>query len=167
MPWTAADAKKFTRSATTPKKRRQWANAAIKEASKSMDEEEKEILTSILKRDDEKRLVYGVVLVPDVEDKQGDIIPAEVIEAAAHEYLATSRALSKQHKELASAVVVESYIAPCEMTVGDEAVAKGSWVIAVKVAADDLWKRIRSGEYGGFSVAGLAERALLGENANG
>ena len=121
-------------------------------------EEEKQIVTNILKRDDEKRLVYGVVLVPDEEDKQGDIVPAEVIEAAAHEYLAMSRTISEQHKKLAPDVsVVESYIAPMDLKIADADVGQGSWVLVVKVRDDKLWSGIKSGKFQGFSIGGLAE----------
>ncbi len=108
--------------------------------------------------EDEKRLVYGVVLVPDEVDSQGDIMPSDVVEEAAHDYLASSRALSKMHVEPATASVVESYTAPCDVRLGTEEVKKGSWVIAVKVADPELWEGIRSGTYSGFSVGGLAER---------
>ena len=117
------------------------------------------LVSKIAMVEDEKRLVYGVVLVPDEVDSQGDVARAEVIEEAAHDYLASSRAVSKMHMEPATASVVESYIAPCDLRLSENEVKKGSWVITVKVGDEELWGRIRSGEYGGFSVGGLAERA--------
>ena len=125
---------------------------------KEADMNEVSLVSKIAMVEEEKRLAYGVVLVPDEVDSQGDIAPAEVIEDAAHDYLASCRALSKMHLEPAGASVVESYVAPCEVRLGAQEVKKGSWVIAVKVADEELWERIRSGEYGGFSVGGLAER---------
>jgi len=116
------------------------------------------LVSKIAMVEDEKRLVYGVVLVPDEVDSQGDVARAEVIEEAAHDYLASSRAVSKMHMEPATASVVESYIAPCDLRLSANEVRKGSWVITVKVGDEELWGRIRSGEYGGFSVGGLAER---------
>ena len=116
------------------------------------------LVSKIAMVEDEKRLVYGVVLVPDEVDSQGDVARAEVIEEAAHDYLASSRAVSKMHMEPATASVVESYIAPCDLRLSENEVKKGSWVITVKVGDEELWGRIRSGEYGGFSVGGLAER---------
>ena len=116
------------------------------------------LVSKIAMVEDEKRLVYGVVLVPDEVDSQGDVARAEVIEEAAHDYLASSRAVSKMHMEPATASVVESYIAPCNLRLSENEVKKGSWVITVKVGDEELWGRIRSGEYGGFSVGGLAER---------
>ena len=116
------------------------------------------LVSKIAMVEEEKRLVYGVVLVPDEVDSQGDVARAEVIEEAAHDYLASSRAVSKMHMEPASASVVESYIAPCDLRLSENEVKKGSWVITVKVGDEELWGRIRSGEYGGFSVGGLAER---------
>jgi len=181
MPWTAEDAKRFTSAADTPKKQRQWAEVAnsmlesclkeggkqkdcegraIKAANAAVSEEakvEKEFLTEVVKRDDEKRLVYGVVLVPDEEDSQGDICPPEVIERAAHGYLMKSRSVAEQHKELANAHVVESFIAPADLKYDGKQVRKGSWIIAVKIADDRLWKAVKDGEYSGFSIGGIAK----------
>ena len=126
---------------------------------KEADMNEVSLVSKIAMVEEDKRLAYGVVLVPDEVDSQGDVAPAEVIEEAAHDYLASCRAVSKMHMAPAMASVVESYIAPCEIRLGTQEVKKGSWVIAVKVADEELWERIRSGEYGGFSVGGLAERA--------
>ena len=122
------------------------------------------LVSKIAMVEDEKRLVYGVVLVPDEVDSQGDVARAEVIEEAAHDYLASSRAVSKMHMEPATASVVESYIAPCDLRLSENEVNSSkrgsslSPVITVKVGDEELWGRIRSGEYGGFSVGGLAER---------
>jgi len=181
MPWTAEDAKRFTSAADTPKKQRQWAEVAnsmlesclkgggeqkncearaVKAANAAVSEEakvEKEFLTEVVKRDDEKRLVYGVVLVPDEEDSQGDICPPEVIERAAHGYLMKSRSVAEQHKELANAHVVESFIAPADLKYDGKQVRKGSWIIAVKIADDRLWKAVKDGEYSGFSIGGIAK----------
>ncbi len=180
MPWTAEDAKGFTQAADTPKKQRQWAEVAnselasclkaggeqkdceataIKAANAAVAKEakvEKEIITEVVKRDDEKRLVYGVVLVPDEEDLQGDIIPAAVIEKAAHDYVIKSRQLDEQHVSPVAADVVESFIAPMDLSYDGKRVKKGSWVIAVKVTSSELWKRIKDAELRGFSIGGIA-----------
>ena len=41
----------------------------------------------ILKREDEKQLVTGVVYEPNIEDAHGDIMTAEEIERAAYNFL--------------------------------------------------------------------------------
>lgn len=117
----------------------------------------KEIL--LKKFNSEKRLVYGEVLVPDVEDSQGDLVSSEEIEKAAHEYLRTFRLVGDSHEDLAPAEVVESYIAPVDFTPeGGDLIRKGSWVMVVKVQSEELWQEILKGEYTGFSIGGEAYR---------
>lgn len=107
----------------------------------------------------EKKLVYGEVLVPDVEDSQGDLVSAEEIEKAAHEYLRNFRLVGDTHETLAPAEVVESYIAPVDFTPeSGEPIRKGSWVMVVKIQSDELWEEVRKGGYTGFSIGGEAYR---------
>ena len=114
---------------------------------------------SLKKFDLAKRLVYGEVLVPDVEDSQGDVVSAEEIEKAAHEYLRDFRLVGDSHAALAPAEVVESYIAPADFTPeGGELIRKGSWVMVVKIHSDELWEEVKNGGYTGFSIGGEAYR---------
>ncbi|RJQ04430.1 MAG: methyltransferase domain-containing protein [Bacillota bacterium] len=118
----------------------------------------KEYQGRILKADEERQLVYGVVLEPDTLDTQGDTISADEIERAAHRFLAKSRVVGQGHKRPAKAEVVESYVAPAEMEIGGQRVKKGSWIIAVHVLDPELWRAIKAGEYTGFSVGGFGTR---------
>lgn len=117
----------------------------------------------IAKADEEKRIVYGIVLEPDTVDAQGDTISADDIEKAAHGYLAKSRKIKVRHNnEVKTVNVVESYISPQDMTMsgpnGRQKVRKGSWVLGVKVDDDRLWKAVKSKELNAFSVGGVAVR---------
>jgi len=112
----------------------------------------------ILKRDEEKRLVTGVVLEPEIEDAHGDIISEADVEEAAHDFMRKSRVIGLQHKELGPVEVVESFIAKEAMKIGDEQVAKGAWVMTVKVHDEDVWKAVKSGEFTGFSIGGTGMR---------
>lgn len=108
--------------------------------------------------DDDKRLVYGVVLEPDSFDLHEDLLSFDTIEKAAHNYLITSRVVGDNHLTKAEAEVVESFLAPVDYTLGEELVRKGSWVMVVKVHDDDLWQGIKKGEYTGFSIGGVGRR---------
>ena len=111
----------------------------------------------LTKSDDPQKLVYGVVYEPDVEDAHGDFMGAETIEKAAHGFMEEYQNIDKQHDFKTSAgKVVESYVAPSDMTVGDTAIAKGTWVLVTK-ATDELWESIQKGEFTGYSLAGTAE----------
>lgn len=118
---------------------------------------------SILKADDEQRIVWGIVLEPDVEDSQGDVVSKEDVELAAHRFLYGGALIGNQHRALAPASVkpVESYVAPCDFEMGGEDVRKGTWVMAVHIPDDPLWNEVKTGRKGALSVAGTGKRRPL------
>jgi cation transport regulator ChaB len=136
--------------------------AAMQKRQKAddIDEEpvQKSLTATFIKADNEQQLVTGIVLEPETVDAQGDIISAEVIEKAAHNFLAKSRIIGKQHKGKAMAEVVESYIAPRDMQIGEQGVKKGSWIMSVKVHDNSLWEEVKAGEITGFSIGALGVR---------
>lgn len=111
----------------------------------------------VTKADDPQKLVYGVVYEPDVEDAHGDYMDADTIEKAAHSFMEDYQQIDKQHDFTTNAgKVVESYVAPVDMTIGDTAITKGTWVLVTK-ANDELWEDIQKGEFTGYSLAGTAQ----------
>jgi hypothetical protein len=119
---------------------------------------EKFYSAKILKADDERQIVYGVVMEPDSVDSQGDVISADEIEKAAHRFLVKSRIIGDRHRRKAPAVPVESYVAPDDLELGGQPVKAGSWVLGVYVADPELWQQIKRGEYESFSVGGFGVR---------
>lgn len=115
----------------------------------------------ILKADGPKQLVYGVVIEPGSVDAHGDVFGREVVEEAAHKYLARYRVVGLEHKDRTDAVPVESYIAPCDLEIGGQPVKEGSWVMAVHVRDPEVWEAIEKGEITGFSPGGFGVRAPL------
>lgn len=115
-----------------------------------------------------RRISYGVVLEPDTEDLQGDILEPEDIELAAHTYMEDSQSAGEMHLQMVDgAKVVESFLAPSDFSVqktdGDlEIVRKGSWVMAIRWP-EPIWKRIVDGELTGFSVGGSGVRLEIVE----
>jgi len=126
-----------------------------------MDDQASKHYIPIVKAVTEKRLVYGVALVPEKVDIQKDIMDADVIQGAAHEFLAAYQVntqLGVQHKEYHHDLsLVESFIAPVDFQLGDRMVTKGSWVVCVKVHSDTIWDKVKKGELTGFSVKGVAK----------
>ena len=117
------------------------------------------LLVPIEKTDSPQRVTYGVVLEPDTEDLQGDVMTAEDIEKAAYDWMERSQRGGRMHAELVEgAKVVESYIAPCDIPVetaaGPETIRKGSWVLAMRWPAGDL----------GEHPEGRTHRVLRGRN---
>jgi hypothetical protein len=116
------------------------------------------VYVPICKRDDEERLVYGVVYSPDVVDAHGDIADAEVIKKMAHLFLGEYAQLDVMHDEDArdDLYVVESYLAPMDFELGGQAITKGSWVLVSKIMNDEIWDKVKAGELAGYSLGGIA-----------
>lgn len=114
-------------------------------------------VTPVFKADDPQKLVYGIVYEPSVEDSQGDYMDASDIEKAAHGFMESYQHIDKQHDfETKAGKVVESYVAPVDIEIGDTMITKGTWVLVTK-ATDEIWDAIQKGDYTGYSMAGQAE----------
>lgn len=110
----------------------------------------------IINKSLEKKIILGEVLIPDEIDAHGDIVSKEEIEEAAHKYLVESRIVGLQHKGIAPAEVIESYVAPSDFLINNNKVKAGTWLVAVKIHDDELWNKIKNGEYQSFSFGGYA-----------
>ena len=117
----------------------------------------------ICKVDAAQRLLTAVVLEPwdgdpetaeDSEDTQGDVITAEEIEAAMVDYMKDPETfLGFMHgDDPAPLVLIENWIARQELTLGDETVKAGSWLMTMYVDDDELWAAVESGELDGLSI---------------
>lgn len=130
----------------------------------------------ILKLDDEKRIVYGVVLDPYIVDSQGDWIPPDEVEKTAHDFMKESRTIGLGHRGEADAKPVESFLMPypdqedyreamagqphrvIKFKFGSGFVHSGSWVLGTMVDDPATWELVKSGELGSYSIGGRGER---------
>lgn len=114
---------------------------------------------TFLKRDDVKRLVYGVVYEPDVVDADGEFSIPEEITKSAHRFLADYRVMKVQHLTKNELIEpVESFIAPVDFEMGGQLVKTGSWVMVSRVLDDEVWGLVVKGELTGYSMGGYATR---------
>ena len=148
------------------KKRSEMTKEELEECKKARREGgcpkvHKEI--GIIKMDDEQHLVYGLVLVPDVEDLQGDIVSKEDIEEAAHDYLVHSRLIKAQHRSPTDADVVESYVTPVDVQLGKGIAPAGSWIMVTKIHSNAMWDAIKKGDITGYSIGGIGTREPIQE----
>jgi len=114
-----------------------------------------------------QKIVFGEVLVPDTTDAQGHIYSEEEVEKAAHYWMKEFQQLGEMHSKMLAekqALVLESYVAPVEFTMGSRVVKKGTWLLKLYVEDDDLWEKIDEGSYTGFSIQGLADAETLDED---
>ena len=144
------------------------------------EEAEKSRAVGIYKADDEKRIVYGVVLDPTELDAHEDFLSPSVIEETAHDFLESSRTIGLDHNgDAEGATVVESYIEryPSEedyrlaidgkphrsfrTRFGEDFVTSGSWVLGVRLPPE-LWSKVKDGELNAFSIGGVGTREDLG-----
>ena len=105
----------------------------------------------LIKIDEQKQLVYGIVLAPEEFDAQDDIIDEEEIEKSAHNFMISYRnqisQMGEMHRKATPhGIVVENYVAPDDFEIGDFAVTKGSWVMVTKITKKSLWKKFLDGE---------------------
>lgn len=107
----------------------------------------------------EKRLLYGIVYEPNTEDTYGDFMTRDEIEKTAHEFLEHYRNIDTEHNLLAGAgVVVESYVAPVNLSIGDNVIKAGSWVLVTR-ASEDIWEAWKDGDITGYSMFGISREA--------
>ncbi|HMA93892.1 MAG TPA: XkdF-like putative serine protease domain-containing protein [Polyangiaceae bacterium] len=108
----------------------------------------------------DERYVLGIVLEPEVVDAQGDIYSAEEIRQAAHRFMEEFGGLGLMHRMRVNdqVKVLETYLAPTDLALGDVSVQKGTWLFAVRVLSDVLWERVKSGDLTGFSIGGSARK---------
>ena len=137
--------------------------------------------------DEERRMVYGAVLIPDkliprLDQATGEEyyikFSKETIRAAAYAFLkqGNQREHTLQHEiKVAGCTVVESWIKEYEedkaTKLGLDAPI-GTWIVGNKVDNDDIWAQVKNGEVKGFSIEGLfdaienlcsAEQKILSE----
>lgn len=111
--------------------------------------------------DEEKRIVFGPVLVPDEVDLQGDFEFREDIEKAAHNFLRNHGKIGEQHQIFQGiGEPVESHILrqPMQGAKG-ETLEIGTWFLGVKITNDPTWEKVLSKKLNGFSIGFSGERA--------
>lgn len=123
-----------------------------------------------IKMEDEKRLLIGAALIPDkliyryMYGKEFYIsFDSETIEKLAQDFIANHRQnnITADHNETVDdVVIVESWIKTSE---SDKSVSYGlnepigTWFIAMKINNDEIWNKVKNGEYKGFSIEAIVD----------
>ena len=139
--------------------------------TKAREQPERHRLT-VMKSDDEKRLVFGranVAVRVDGEqiiDWQKDAIDTDELEKAAYEYVAQFGTAGEMHQRGGIGRVVESIVFTKEkadaLGIPQDALPEGWW-IGFHITDDEVWEKIKSGEYSMISIEGKAIREPIGE----
>lgn len=121
----------------------------------------KDVYVDVFKKDLEKQIVYGVIFEPDMIDAHDEFVTKDDIEESAHDYLIRMRRDTDESRTKLSHTleidnrtdIVESYIAPCDFEIDGTLVKEGSWVVAMKIHDEQLWKETEESIVG-FSAGG-------------
>lgn len=121
----------------------------------------------VYKSDDEKRQVFGwasVAVRVDgevVEDFQEDVIDICDLEAAVYPYVMEYGDCGEMHRRSHVGKLIESVVFTAEkaaaMGIPEEIVPLGWWV-GFYIEDFEVWEKVKSGEYGMFSIEGTGER---------
>jgi len=115
---------------------------------------------TIIKSEDEKQIVYGVVMEPLENDTDMNWTTDTHIENAAHYFMKNFRLIDTNHnREDIDAVPVESWIQHEDTEINGKSVKAGSWVMGVKVEDTEEWTRVKDGDFTGFSIDAFARIA--------
>lgn len=113
----------------------------------------------IVKVDAETHYITGIAYEPLTEDAHGNFMTEPEIRKAAYWFAKNGDKVDLQHSfEKAEGLsVVENYVAPCDMTIGETPVVKGTWIITVECANNAVWESVQKGELTGFSMGGVGK----------
>jgi hypothetical protein len=125
----------------------------------------------------EERFVLSLVLEPNdgqggapkKPDTQNDIYSEEDVRKACHAWMEFHGAVDLNHswKDLGKERVrtLECYLAPVSFKIGDGEdayeIVKGTWMLGIRVVDDALWKGVKDGELGAYSIGGTAVRSAV------
>ena len=120
-----------------------------------------ELTAPLVYKNEEKRIVYGPVLIPNEPDTDGDVVTAEQIENVAHKFVEEYGNIDLMHSLNNVGRLVESYILPVDLEVDEDTlIPKGSWIMGVRVTDDDAWQAVKDGKLSGFSIMALQKMAM-------
>jgi hypothetical protein len=128
------------------------------------NEVEKNFSVNIAKSDDEQRIVWGWASVATedgkpVVDLQGDVITPAEMEKMANDFMSSVRTGKAMHEGPKIGEFIHSMPLTNELAKAfDLHTDREGWIVAMKVYDDEVWEKIRGGQFQGFSIGGRAEK---------
>ena len=126
----------------------------------------------VMESDGDQRLVFGwanVAVRVDGEqiiDWQQDAIDPDELERAAYDYVANFGTAGEMHQRGGVGHVIESVVFTKEKAAAlgiPEDILPEGWWIGFKITDDEVWEKIKNGEYSMFSIEGKAVREEMKE----
>ena len=122
---------------------------------------------AVMKSDDDKKQVFGWASVAvrvtgeEIVDYQEDVVEIEELEKAAYNYTADFGIAGEMHAKADVGRLIESVVFTKEkaaaMEIPDRYMPEGWWV-GFQITDNEVWEKIKSGEYSMFSIEGTAAR---------
>lgn len=152
------------------------AAQTFNELTKARDKPKQGHRLTVMKSDDDQRLVFGwanVAIRVDGEqiiDWQEDAIDTADLEKAAYEYVADFGSAGEMHQRGGVGRVIESIVFTKEkadaLGIPQDLLPQGWWV-GFKITDEEVWQKIKSGEYAMFSIEGKAVREPMEKGGEG
>lgn len=128
-----------------------------------------DVAGTIFKVDEEQRIVYGWASVisengEPVTDTQGDVIGPDELTKAVNDFMLEDRVGKVMHEGDRTGTIVHSFPITKEIAsaLGIQTDREG-WVVGYHVADDEVWSRVKDGDFTGFSIGGEAQRIPINE----
>lgn len=122
----------------------------------------------VLKFDEDRRMVYGWASViskngQTIIDRQGDVVTADDLREAVHDFM-KHRTAGEMHDQMGVGEVVESFVldAAVQKSLGIDLGMEG-WYVGVHVPNDEVWAKVKKGDYKAFSIGGSAVREPISD----
>lgn len=130
------------------------------------------ITGEISKVDEDKRQVFGWASVTEIDgepvvDLQNDLLDTYELEKAAYDYVLHSRVGGAMHERMKKSApkqvgtLIESFVVTPEKVekMGLPPETPQGWWIGFQLGEDDdVWKKVKKGEFTGFSIHGVGKR---------
>jgi len=120
----------------------------------------------VLKLDEDRRMVYGWASViskngTPIIDRQGDVVTTDDLREAVHDFM-KHRTAGEMHDQMGVGEVVESFVldAAVQKSLGIDLGIEG-WYVGVHVPNDEVWAKVKKGDYKAFSIGGSAVREAI------
>lgn len=126
---------------------------------------DKTFTATIVKADADQNMVFGWASVIEKEDgtpivdSQGDVLHADELEKAAYKFVLEVRKAGEMHRTIEGVGdLVESVVlTKAKREAMGIAPGASGWWVGFKVAPE-IFAKVKSGEYGGFSIGGRGVR---------
>lgn len=113
--------------------------------------------TKVVKSLNEELMQVTYVAMQEGVDAHGDYVSEDEVRKAKENFNKSMMRANLFHLVMTDSFeIIESYLAPVDMVIGEYEVRKGTWLTTLQVYDEELWNLIKSGEINGVSIGGRA-----------